>query len=296
MTATYSAPPGTTIHGPHKTLAEIRLPGPSMTLTAEGWVYTFTYKAPQSVLDQLKPTWGATWPTETGNYPSGYYVSDANIQPTNRADLSILSVTLGPPEFSEGSGVEGRDPDTPTYGLEIAQLERPIESHPRYNGLDSGPSWTTNLQTEVTLLAWDDEEAGTVSASPSTDPDDTALLGEIWDVMKRLDLRSRRRLYRRLPAAAQGIIDELISKRSAGKEAYLAFYPVATIKKRTNAIPSVQSFGRRTNTPPFSGVPDDYEWLKTGGTYFKTGRSGPYESEEKSIGAQPWDEELYLPD
>ena len=266
---------------------------PVRTRTTEGLEYLLSFRATDAVVDAAEPS--------IGDAVAGYAdtthsvaISRVTREPggISRLDLTLRDNTLTQTTISLG----GADAE---YELDIAQVQRPIETHPRYNDTsdpqNSSAYSATTLATTCTLYTLDDD--GLPTTTPSTDPHEVAVpLYAIWDAIKRLDLTSARILYLRIPtdpAGLRAIINHLWEDTAKGETEYLTFAPTGRTRDSTASRPSPVDFGVVETPPTGLGWPTGWEALRAGGTYSRRTRTGRFRRDLLHLGAKKWNPRYY---
>ena len=271
------------------TALEPQANSPEEITNGDGTTWIARYEGLAATVEANKPDIGdiITGIADTTHSVANYRVTPA---PGGR---KILEITLLPNALT-GGGSEGPT-DTTSYDLDIAQFERPIETHPRYATPGSHTDFSERLADTVTLDQ-EDELGNPISGAPSDDPADIDVpLAIIWDHIKRLPFEEARRLYLRVPEANRPILTDLWEEWAGGQETYFAYYPQATAQDYSLTTPSVGDFGK-TVTPP-TGIewPTGFQALRCGGRYTRPKKTGRFRREIHYVGAPSWPAKFYPP-
>lgn len=141
------------------------------------------------------------------------------------------------------------------------QIQKPLELHPRYNG-GTFTMDALDWQHVHAALAGQDQ----VYNHTTQDYDDT-------------DVTSGGRA-------------DAFAKMRGGNTSYMVFAPVARSTVINYLILTVGNLlGTLSSSPPFSGAPSGYQWLKVTDRGHKDG--GYWERVEEWLGADSWDAQLY---
>ena len=176
-----------------------------------------------------------------------------------KGGLAECVVVLRPKASVPGSGGSGTETVSCTFEIEMAQLEKPLLSHPSFSGYaDHIDAWR---QSPPEIRNANKYVTGTDANGEYT----TASL-----------------------TSAELVVAAKIRK---GVESYLAFVPVVTKTTVSEAMPSVGANIGKRGAPRLtpSGA---WEWLKTGDKAVQR-QDGAWERVEQWSAADEWDHDLY---
>lgn len=222
---------------------------------------------PYSALMSSEPSPGSSY----GGYPGE--VDSVETYPTSGGSgEQVIRMSLDEPQGSTDT------PTAPVYELEWVDVDKPLRSHPRYNGdAFNGAKITDSGDVEI--------DGETVNAT----------LGDILDMILRKDLTSERKELIDLVQNPdhRALLNDILKKIFRGQESYTLPVPVARITTTTANRVATTAKGKIGPPPGFPDLPPGYEWLGTADRSRRQGRSGRWERTREWTGADEIDADLY---
>jgi hypothetical protein len=210
----------------------------------------------------------------SGDY-SGLVVEKAAPRKTKGA-RGLLTVTYK--AESTGSGEES----APKYEVEWAQLEKSIETHPRYTeGKTLLGETISEGYSGLSLAAFafvrayfeSDEARRKVMYEPLGLPDDEVDTSFAFGMVP--------------------YIQELIDKKLMGQDSYLLFAPVVRETIDIAGIPTTEGAGTVEAPPGAASAPSGYEYLLTADRRESEGPDGRWRRIREWTGSYVWDADIY---
>lgn len=196
--------------------------------------------------------------TVTAAIPSTHTVVSRRKTP-GKGGFAECIVVLKPKASVPASGGSGQEALDCTYEIEMAQLEKPILSHPSYSGY-----------------------AAHIDAWRNSPP-------EIRNADKYVTGTDENGEYETEPLTSSELV--VAAKIKKGVESYLVFVPVVTKTTLSAEMPDVSGNVGKRGAPRLkpSGT---WEWLKTGDKAVQR-QDSTWERVEQWTAADEWDHDLY---
>ena len=196
---------------------------------------------------------------------TGFSVASANLT-RKKGNLGKLVLKLVPTTAWSGTIVGSTPPSSTVWEFDMAQIEKPLSSHPALMDDTQNPDLVSN----ATKL-------------------------ELWRNEQRTDLRNA---FKYLPTPAssdaeavtlEGIVKKFAIKILRGVESYIVFAPVVSKTSVYSGRPETGAIGMIED--PYYCDPD-FEYLKTG-DHSVQNTDKTWTRTEKWTGADSWDHDLY---
>ena len=242
---------------------------PRIEYTIGGMSATFTYTGDYKALE-AEPLRAAVRKSVAGQQ---LFLQSGQVQ-RKGGSLGVMTLVYGAQwAASQGAGSVLEEVD---WEVEWTQVEKPIDSHPRYlKGKGAkGLKPSGGLNTYVTV-----------------DGEQVTLFELVANFLAEPKFTERVKILKQI-GKDNTLAHELIKKKRHGIESYLEFGP--TVKKISTyrGMPGVGECGIVTKAIA-NVAPPGYEWLKTADRFHRKGTRGKWERVEEWTGAETWDKDLY---
>lgn len=273
-------PPKTVWHGSKKLELQAAV---DQSEDASGVTTVLTWRGPWTEAVSKRPRRGQTvagWP--------GFVVLVKTERESN--EIGKVTATLRDDGVIDGTELPEKATE-PKYEVRYVEIERPLETHPRYNKAGETNFQSALVEEDLTRLedALIKKVRGVLGEGKLN-----ITIGGLVQIIKSATAAERAVLMEFAGCIAGcELIAEFFKKWDAGVESYSVFAPVAR-KTAEYLKPGVLAAPGKIEIPAgFKSLPPGFKWLKTTADISWTGRFGRAEGVEEWRGAVEIDSDLY---